>query len=1331
MDDPRGGSGYWCPDCGTVLATGQGACPTCGLDYTSQCARDTERANAELHRIRAQIEQLTAQHGSWIGYRKEILELAHRDIRGADSSPANGPIASTAREEEAGASLLTGAGDPGQAAPAEEPGTPFSSPAVSGVPFVSPTVHELPSPAPYTPTQYAPAPPAVGQLAPPLSAMRPASRLTAPVLLGIAGAALFILAGIVFVAASWSVYVPEVRMAILVAFASAFAWLASAATRHDFGAVGGALGVVSAAFVGVGVYALTAGPSGPAPYTASIAVLVAAFAGLGLTRLKIKAVGEVASAAVIFAVEVGAIEGALRSSDATVGMAIYGMAATLGGTAILASRRMWHSGGQRATATYGGMAVAFVAALVAVVTPLSAQRVDGLALTAIISSVAACAGIAAWRPVWGAGALTGILTIGAVTAASMWRLTGGQLTVVGGLAALAAVVGLGRMPRVWRTPGLWGLVPWLAGGALAMVLPAIDGVPRALSGLEFSGEGSVFEVGSLSWFAFALFLSAAVPLVTSRWDPPALVDSALVHTVAAFAFATGTVFLSLDAAYAAAQGAAGAGVALTIAAASQWFAAPLWGAKRVNPARALAVGLTTIGGLHGAVAIVESFDSTAQRVWGTTAVVVAIAALAGAAVRLRYAAAGWPLVAVAGAAALTWHVSESFGAVAVAAAVVSLLISVVALRLPTDYVSRVLLGSSPGYLIVGIGVSGGAAVAAAVSVNEHSAGAFAGYDWALMVSGCVAVAGPIFTILAGRVGVDSRLRLTSVVTGLGILALALMVLARLQQALADAGAVAPTVADAVAPALTVGVGAAAYGLVAWVPWWRPARPFVGIGIVAFASLQGVVCLGRLTLDEADLWWAVGAVLFAAAVLGIAARWFPAVALAPAIFLSTLVAPAALSPHHGELAFAVAAILAAAVAWVASGSRGVGRAAALVGGLGVMFIALMAGLFAMGVSVVAFGQTWAGEDVGWRPWMLVAMVAVATAVLAWKAARMVAGTIVAVALVVMAGFVPGPIGWIVLAAIGAASTEAAARWSRRLGLHPSVPLAVGLAAVAWSVGASLTVAVTLCTVALASIWTAMRAPGGGIRALALALAPLAGSAAVFLALSSCDVDPGIAAAIAAGTALTMPLVAAAAGLDSRRLVAVWILGFASVVGPISTGDLGLAGFVVVLDCAAWFTLSTLGVRWGRWVALGGLSVATMLLAADVGIGTLEVYTAVPALTMIVVGLWWLKRDPHIRTYFALAPGLGAALIPSYLALAIHPEVFGRTLALVGAALVLALVGVALRWFAPLLATAVTAVVIALSQATSSESLLPLWFSVSIIGAVLFALALLAERIKAMR
>ncbi|NTV38968.1 MAG: hypothetical protein HGA51_03285, partial [Demequinaceae bacterium] len=1036
-------------------------------------------------------------------------------------------------------------------------------------------------------------------------------------------------------------------------------------------------------------------------------------------------------AAVILAVEAGAVEGALRSSGATVGMSTYAIVAALGGAAIIASRPTWGSPIQRALATYGGMVVVFLAALVSVLAPLSARHVDGVALAAIGTSATVCAAIAAWRPAWGAIVLTGTVTIGAVTAASMWGLTAGQLTVTFALAALLVVVGLGRVRQGWRAPGLWGLLPGLAATALVMLVPALDGVPGALTGLELAREYSVAGIGGLSWFGLALVLIAALPLLTARWHPRVFVSAAWAQYAAAIAFAAGTVFIALDGAEVTAGGAAAAGLGLATAAGVQWLAAPLWGAKRVVPARALAIGLVTIGGLHGAGAVVESNDSRAQLLWGSVAIIVAIVALAAAAVRQRHAAAQWSLVAVVGAGAWTWHASQSLGAVAVAAALAALLVAAVATRLPSDYVSLLLTGSLPAYVAAGVGVAAGTINAGIHSFGWHEAGTVVGFEWAVVLSACVAVAGPVMASLGDRVGLDSPLRVTRVVTGIGLLALALTVLARAQQLLADAGAVQLTIADAGAPALAVGVGGLAYGLVAAVRWWRPARRFVGIGSVSLVSVHGLVGLGRLSADAVDLWWTVGAVLLAAAALGVTAAWFPGVALAPSVFLASLVAPAALAPDHGELALAVAAVAAGAVAWIARLRSGLVRAATLLGGIGVLLVAAMAGLLAMGVAFMALAQTWAGDDVAWRQWLMVAVAAITIGMLAWTPARKVAGGVVAVALATMAGLVPGPVGWLALATTGALSTEAAARWRSRLGLHPLVPLALGLASVAWAFEAEWATAVALGAVSLASIWTAIRAADGGTRTSALVLAPVAGATAVFLALDSWNVDWGVAATIAAGTAFAMPLVAVAAGLDSRRLVAVSLLGFTSLFGPPFTADLGLAGLVVVLACAAWFALSTMGVGWARWVALGGLSVAAMALAADVGLATLEAYTAVPALTMIAVGLWWLRRDARIRTYVALAPGLGAALVPSYLALAIHPEVFSRTLALVGAALMLALVGVALRWFAPLVATAVTTVVVALSQATASESLLPLWLSVSIIGAVLFALAILAERIKAMR
>lgn len=1313
MDDLRGESGRWCPDCGTVLVAGQAICPQCGLDYWSPNARDTERANAELHRLGAQIDQLTDQRRSWLEYRSDVLGLAVRNRADASKTAADAAVVWPAVEPSAPLSAAPGATKPlPEGLPPTTPPPPPPPP-----PSATPQAETSPRQLPASLTEAA-------------VAMRPAKRLTAPVLLGVAGAALFILAGIVFVAASWSDYPPASRMAVLIVFAGLFAWLARMATRHEFSAVGGALGVVSATFVGVGAYALTTGPAGPVPYTAAMAVLIASAMGLGLARLGIKAVGEASAVGVIVAAEAGAIEGAFRSSGATLGMATYAIVAALVGAAMLVARALWGSATQRAIVTYGGMGVVFAGAFVAVLSPLSAHGVDGAALAAIGTSAAASAVIAAWRPAWGGGVLTATASIGAVTAAAMWDLSVGMLVLVFSVGAFLVALGLGRLPAPWRIPGLWGLAPGLVFVVTSLVLPVIDSVPRALTGSGLDRDWSSASVGGMSWYGGALLLLAAMVWVTSRWDTPTLFAAGGARMVAALAFAAGTVFLALDGAVVAAHGASAAGLGLSLAAVAQWFAADVWGAARRGQVRAIAVAVAAFGGLHG-TAVVASVGSNAELAWGTLALLAGLFALAGAAIVLPYAAAWGTLVAIVGVSAWTWQASGSSASVAVASTVAALGIAAVATRLPTVYVPKMLLGSVPAYAVAGLGVATGALVSAIASGSVHSAGLSLDDSWALWLSGLVMVGGPVIAVLAGRVGVAEQSRFTRAITGAGALALVLLVVARSQQTLADAGGTAGAIADAGAPALAVAVGAAAYGIVALSPPWRPARVFVGIGAVAFASLHGIIGLGRLAFDSTDLWWAVGALALAAVAMGVTARWVPRATLASGVGLASLIAPAALAPQHGELALAVASITAAGIAWAAPRARSVVRANVLLGGGGVLSVASLAGLAAVGVSVSELVQTWAGDAVDWRPWWLVTVAAVTAGTLAWAPVRRAAGVVVAAGLAVAAGLMPSPVGWAGLAVIGLLSTEAAARWGGGLRLHRAVPLALLFASLAWSAGHDWSAAIALAAMSLAALWTAIRGAAGATRMLALVLAPVAGAVAVFLALVSWNVDQGPAAVIAVGTALTMPLVAVATGLDRGGVVAVWILGVTSVTGPLLTQHLGLAGLAVVLACAAWFTLSTLGAPWARWLAFGGLSVAAILLAADVGIATLEAYTAVPALTMIVVGLWWLGRNPQLRTYYALAPGLGVALVPSYLALAIHPGVAVRTLALVGAALVLAVVGVARRWFAPLVATAVTTIVVAVSQATGGDSLLPVWLSVSIIGAVLFALAILAERIRAMR
>jgi len=344
----------------------------------------------------------------------------------------------------------------------------------------------------------------------------------------------------------------------------------------------------------------------------------------------------------------------------------------------------------------------------------------------------------------------------------------------------------------------------------------------------------------------------------------------------------------------------------------------------------------------------------------------------------------------------------------------------------------------------------------------------------------------------------------------------------------------------------------------------------------------------------------------------------------------------------------------------------------------------------------------------------------------------AAWVIAPALAIMAGLVPAPIGWIGLAAAGLVAGDLAIRRPSRWGIHPTVAMGLGATAVLWGAFERWSAAVALGVLGISALWILVRSHRVAGRSWqpALVIAPLAVAVAVWLACSEAGLDAGPCAVIAAGTALAMPVVAVATRADRGR-VAPYMVAVAAAVGAVSTTDLALAGLVVLLACAAWYGLSVLGMPWARWVALGGLSVAAVLLLGSVGVETWEAYTAIPAVTLIGLGLWWMHKDPTKRTYEALAPGLAVALVPSYLALFAEPQTLLRPLALVFAALALAIIGVSRRWFAPLLATALTAVVLAVGQIVVHDALVPRWVAFAFVGGVILALGLVAERISKMR
>jgi hypothetical protein len=70
-----------------------------------------------------------------------------------------------------------------------------------------------------------------------------------------------------------------------------------------------------------------------------------------------------------------------------------------------------------------------------------------------------------------------------------------------------------------------------------------------------------------------------------------------------------------------------------------------------------------------------------------------------------------------------------------------------------------------------------------------------------------------------------------------------------------------------------------------------------------------------------------------------------------------------------------------------------------------------------------------------------------------------------------------------------------------------------------------------------------------------------------------------------------------------------------------------------------------VAWAGWVLLSASS-AVRLLRSDVGL--VEAYTLPPALALLAVSAFRLRRDRTTQAWSTLAPGLGLAVLPSVLA-----------------------------------------------------------------------------------
>ena len=132
----------------------------------------------------------------------------------------------------------------------------------------------------------------------------------------------------------------------------------------------------------------------------------------------------------------------------------------------------------------------------------------------------------------------------------------------------------------------------------------------------------------------------------------------------------------------------------------------------------------------------------------------------------------------------------------------------------------------------------------------------------------------------------------------------------------------------------------------------------------------------------------------------------------------------------------------------------------------------------------------------------------------------------------------------------------------------------------------------------------------------------------------------------------------------------------------------------------------------------LAAATWVRLADLGVEAPEPYTLPSALVLVLVGLHRIRTAEETPTVPALTPGLVLATVPSLLWVLTDPVTF-RAAVLGIACLALLLVGVHLRWHAPVVVGAVVGCVIVLRELAPYALQTPQWVVIGLAGTVLIA------------
>ncbi|MFV0633153.1 SCO7613 C-terminal domain-containing membrane protein [Demequina sp.] len=1324
-------SGSTCLVCGESLAAR--TCPTCGVDTLGSHYRAIRDADAAIAQYDRQWQQLYAAREQWVDYRARAVDAA----RAAYAAP----VAARAAAPAAVAAAVAAPTVPDSADARAGSGATLATDADGD--FFLPMQSQARVQA---------APPAAARLASsrgvpeaPSAEMGALKRLTPPALLGIGGAALLIVAAIVYVAVTWETLHPLVQAGTVAGLAAGVGVLGWWLSKRDLVVTAGAVGVVAMAFAGVAVVALdrdfaTMGAFGP---PAALGVVTAA--GMGLAAAGLRWTKAVSAATLVVAATWCAVAAPVElvpvggEPALTFALAATVMAAVL---AVIVSRGLFAGASVRLIRV--SAVVLACAAQVAAATP-----VHGLWPVAIGAVPLAFLVALVWvwpRPaglaVSGAGALwlgsSAAIVAQAIAGASAslehpatakwgWASTGVAV------AALVVVVVGARADESRRRWLGWGLaVP-------ATVIIAVAGV------LVFALAGALLPPSQVQepWepslgAACAVAVAAAGAMLAQGWRVPSRGREALAtHAAVALLIAIPAAMLALT------PGRIGAAYPMPMAL-SALAAGLILVAIALVERLPLATDVVRVGGwvwvCLGGLLAATAID--ASPAWALPAVAVALTALAVGAVR-------YPAITV-GPGALLLTVAAGFGAHACGADahwawVVAAGIAVAGLgslqRAPLTWHLPGVAGVVPAVLgAVGIAFLGaGAAVPLILGATDVS------WSWsAASAAACALVA--VAMLLIRRL-VRERWWPTAV-EAVGAMAatmaalVPLAVLVGTYVLVPGAGEGARIIAAHAASGLAGLVVLFVAGLL---PGGLRDRSRVRVGlrwaVAGWLTVLAASLAARLAWSDVPVAaTALALVAIGAAALG-AARWWPVLSAVPASLALISVAgalPLALGAETMAAAACAAIALSVATWFAVSASRRgrVGRAVAVavVAGALPAFAAVVSALTMVLAQLVAQWAALAGGGgVAVTPWQhVVIAAAVAAGALAWPQVRERGLPAVAAwAGLTCAGALPVPVAWIVPLALGVIVVVGAQLRGRRAARTVAL---VGTALIAsafpWALGSW--VAFGVCSAVLGAVLTWQAATSDRRTALAelVAGACFAGlGAGLAVGLGWGASEAGAVAGAAVGLALALapwlarrdPEVSARFGL---------VIAATAVPAPWA-GSLWGAGIVLLLCAAAWWQLGVVGARSLRWVAGAVGSIGVGLLLASAHVEVIEAYVAVPAVIALTAGARALRARSELSSVAALTPGLAIALTPTVVLLAVAPDHLARALALTAAVAALAVAGVLLRWVAPIGAASITAVALALTQVAASDALVPRWVAFAIVGTTLIVLAATYEKVRQMR